>query len=392
MCSKRVILAIFLGLFSQLGSNASWAQPAINSVRINAETVKPEPFKKQNWDLLWKMLSGGRRLNDKTDESIAATLGLYSQIEWRITPDLRFYSELKAVFNSQRMQQDVFGDDFDDGFRMREAVLMYEPLSWTSFGAGAINQTRVNSPLLIADRTFPGLFQQVYIGERDKNGVGLELQELVPTSKSFNSQRVEKEKTPFLYTATLAGAWTPVEVITLKPQVTYFQFQDLPSRVAMDSTLFGNSTDQGGVSNTKFKYEFAGVSAGIETDLKVGSKLTLTGGFQNVVNQRAPTAFNTGRLGSLGAKIKIGEAEIKPELVSFYSESDTSPGVYNEGKFGHNNRQGWGAKLGVDFKKLGFNIRSEFYDADVVNENAKAGQSRQQYLSIYLETTYAEIL
>lgn len=392
MCSKRVLLATFIGLILQLCPNTSSAAPAENSVRINAETVKAEPFKKENWDLYWKMLSGGRHLNDKTDESIAATLGVYSQLEWRISSDLRFYSELKAVFNSQRMQQDVFGDDFDDGFRMREAVVMYEPLTWTSFGAGAINQTRLNSPLLIADRTFPGLFQQVYFGERDKNGVGLELQELIPTSKSFNSQRVEKEKTPFLYTATVAGAWTPTSVLTLKPQATYFQFQDLPSRVALDSALFGNTTDQGTVSNKKFQYEFAGTSLGLETDLKISKSLTLTGGFQSVNNQRAPSAFNTGRLGSLGAKIKIGGAEIKPEVISFYNESDTSPGVYNEGKFGHNNRQGWGAKLGVDFKKLGFNIRSEFYDADVVNENKRSGQSRQQYLSIYLETTYAEIL
>lgn len=388
MCFKRVSLAILTGLIFQLGSNASYAQET-SSVRLNSAQVEAEPFEKENWDLFWKLMTGGRRFNDKTDDGVAATLGMYAQVEWRITSNLRFSSEARAVFNSQRTQQDVLGDDFEDGLRMKEAVILFEPLEFTTFGAGAINQTRVRSPLLLNDKTFPGFFQQVRFGDK-KNGVGFEMQEVIPTSKSFNSQRAEKEKLPMLYTATVAGAWTPTEVLTLKPQLTYFQFQDLPSRVAMESAIYGNSIEPGGITNAQFKYDFAGTVMSLESDLNINRNLTVVGGYQVLTNNRAPRAFNTGRLGSLGFKTKIGEMELKPSYLVFYNESDSSPAIYNESKLGHNNREGWGARLDLDFKRYGFNIRSEYFDSDVVNSNTN--QSRQQYFSISLETTYVELL
>lgn len=389
MCFKRVSLAILTGLIFQLGSSTSFAQETANSVRMNAAPIHAEPFNKENWDLYWKLATGGRRFNDKTDDGVAATLATFAQIEWRITPELRFSSEARAVFNSQRTQQDILGDDFEDGLRMKEAVLLFEPFSMTTFGAGAINETRLRSPLLIGDRTFPGLFEQIHFGDK-ANGVGFELQQVVPTSKSFNSQRAEKEKLPMLNTATLAGAWTPTEVITIKPQFTYFQFSNLPSRVAVESAIYGNSIEPAGITNAKYKYAFEGTVMGLETDLHIGSNLTVMGGYQTLTNRKAPSAFNTGRLGSLGFKTRLGEMEIKPAYLVFYNESDTSPASYNEAKFGHNNREGWGARLELEFKRYGFNIRSEYYDADVVNSNAN--QSRQQYFSISLETTYAELL
>ncbi len=388
MCFKRVSLAILTGLIFQLGSNASYAQET-SSVRLNSSQIEAEPFNKENWDVFWKLATGGRRFNDKTDDGVAATLGMFAQIEWRISSQLRFSSETRAVFNSQRTQQDILGDDFEDGLRMKEAVVLFEPLSYTTFGAGAINETRLRAPLLIGDKTFPGLFQQVRFGDK-ANGVGFELQEVIPTSKSFNSQRAQKEKLPMLYTATVAGTWTPTEVITLKPQLTYFQFQDLPSRVAVESAIYGNSIEPGGITNAQFKYDFAGTVLGLESDLRIGSNLTVVGGYQVLTNNRAPRAFNVGRLGSLGVKTKIGEMELKPSYLVFYNESDTSPATYNEAKLGHTNREGWGARLDMEFRRYGFNIRSEYYDADVVNSNAN--QSRQQYFSISLETTYAELL
>ncbi len=388
MCFKRVSLAILTGLIFQLGSNASYAQET-SSVRLNSAKIEAEPFEKENWDVFWKLATGGRRFNDKTDDGVAATLGMFAQIEWRINSQLRFSSETRAIFNSQRTQQDVLGDDFEDGLRMKEAVVLFEPLSYTTFGAGAINETRLRAPLLIGDKTFPGLFQQVRFGDK-ANGVGFELQEVIPTSKSFNSQRAQKEKLPMLYTATVAGAWTPTEVITLKPQFTYFQFQDLPSRVAVESAIYGNSIEPGGITNAQFKYDFAGTVMALESDLRIGPNLAVVGNYQVLTNNRAPRAFNVGRLGSLGVKTKIGEMELKPAYLVFYNESDASPASYNEAKLGHNNREGWGARLDMDFKRYGFNIRSEYYDADVVNSNAN--QSRQQYFSISLETTYAELL
>lgn len=388
-----ILASLCMAIFSPT-SGAQDNEPAWGSARnkVTSERLTPEGLDKK-YNLKWKLLSGGRYYTETLSDMKAATLGFFSEFGWRFTDSLDLKTRLSLVMNTERSQLQ-FGDaEFEHGIRLREAVLRYRPATFLEIGAGAVNQGFLHSPLLI-DRSnaYPGAYAALCFcqgSESPTNFVSLKAQYSIPTSRSLNSQRIEKEPSPSFTTQTLMAHLEVNKHLEIEPFYTLFQYTDLPTRVAFESVSNGNSVTGVLPTQTRFDYEFSGYVAGAETKLTIVPNFKLLLGYSMIENQEAPEAFNTGQILGGGFELELADVIIRPIAQVFYNESDTSPAFYNNANYGNNNRQGYGVKLDIEFPKQGFAVVTEYMDLDLINPSPH--QYHGQMIQFKLETTYAEI-
>ncbi len=369
----------------------SVAQAEDSSSRMHLENLKVSTQKP--YELLMLFKSGLAQYSNVSDEKTAGNLRVESLFRYKFMDGLNFKADVRLGLLAQRSQQDISTDAFDDGFRMKQAYFEYEPLNKIKLMAGVVNQDKLflSIPLLLDDRGFPGLAQSATF-TNGENQLTFFAFEAVPTSRSLNTNRIEKEKTPVYLSQGLKGEWHLREDLTVTPFLMHYSFQNLPSVVASEGYSEGNSlafwTTE---SNAVFKYNFNGITAGSNLKYQFASKSSATLGYTYIQNLSAPQAYNSGALLSGELNLRYQDMAFRPALFSFYNESDTSPAAYNDLRFGHNNREGYGGQMRVDFLKWKFSTTARYIGADVINQTANH-QSQSEYFELVLETNYADIL
>ncbi len=357
-------------------------------VTSSSQLQPPRTFSNDRMQLEGRLRLGSQYLTDETDEGVNATFGLGVKFNYTFIDWLKLKSETRLTFSQERFQSQIDDDRFSDGFSVKEAVAVLEPVRFIEIGAGAVNQSYfISSPLLMSNRSFPGLYEQLqYVHGR--NYVAVRLGQAVPTSRSFDSHRQEKEKTPYYYTHGLRAGFLPNKHIRLEPYVTHYRYENLPSVVAFQSAIRGNTVPNPQPTNSVFAFEFEGMVAGLKTELRPNNRLALVGEYQYIKNSEAPETFNTGQWAGVTLKAQYKQMIFEPQVASFYNESDTSPASYNSGEIGHNNREGMAFGFDVTFMDYNFKIATDYVMADVVNPNEE--QSDLKYFVVTLETLYVE--
>ncbi len=336
-----------------------------------------------------QMLLGSQYVSDETDEGSNVNFGFGLKLNYKFLDSLELRSETRLNFSQERFQAQIDDDEFADGFSVKEAVAAWSPLTQVEIGAGAVNQHEfLEAPLLISNRSFPGAYQQLLFGEVDRNFVQFRLSQSIPTSRSFDSDRIEKEKTPYFFTEGVKLGVRPNKHIQFIPFYQRFRYTDLPSVVAYNGSFRGNTVADATPTNSRFAFDFEGYVAGLRVALDPTSDLSLFGEFQGIENTKAPEGFNSGQLGKAGLRVQLGQVVVEPVVGTFFNESDTSPAAYNSAHTGHNNREGMVYAFDLTFDKYNFKIASELVDARIVNPAQR--QSDMDYFSISLETLYVE--
>lgn len=365
----------------------SHAQESLTLERPNFSEANPQ---KPKLDLGLSL--GGYGFNDRINQANGASVRLTSAFGYKFADDIELRANVSLTQTSDRSQADFGPDEISSGFRMREALVDYRPINDLTVSAGAINQERVGSRLLIDDSlAFPGFMQSYTWGKSKGSGdfVQIWAQQTIPTSRSLNTRREEKEAVPTFLTQTLA-ARQAVGPVTIRPSVTHFQFTDLPSKVAFESAPYGNTVPSSPPTSSAFQFPFSGWLLSSDLSYRLAPRLKFSAGFEWLRNTNAPDAFNTGQLGRLGSEWELSDIILRPEYTTFFNESDTSPAFYNSFTLGHNNRQGFGLQMEVEFKRYKFKLTGRYVDSDVINQSLL--QSRSQFFELRLGTTYADVL
>ena len=354
----------------------------------SSRLVPPKTFSNDRLQLEGMLRLGSQYLTDETDEGANATFGFAAKFNYKFVDWLKLRSETRLTFSQERFQSQIDDDRFSDGFSMKEAVAVVEPNRYLEFGAGAVNQNYfISSPLLMSNRSFPGLYQQLQYTQ-GRNYVALRLGQSVPTSRSFDANRQEKEKNPYYYTAGLRGRAIIGKHFGIEPYVTHYRYENLPSVVAFRSAIRGNTVPDPQPTNSRFAFDFAGVLGGLKTEIRPNRRISLVGEYQYIRNGEAPETFNTGQWLGASVRTRYNQMVFAPGVATFYNESDTSPAFYNSGEIGHNNREGMVYEFDVTFEKYKFKIGMDYVVADVVNPREE--QSDLQYFVVTLETLYVE--
>jgi hypothetical protein len=363
------------------GTSANISAPAINNLSTNLTTnSRSSGFK-------YKVGTDFSSFGSETEQAQTAGFGVTGQFEHQLVDDLKIRVRAEGKFESGHAQS-RFGDNTPQtGIFLQEAVLAYKPFSFLALDGGAIDQSYLKSALLIDKHTFPGAMEKVLIGDR-KLGAEFQFEQAIPTSTTLTTETEGQEETPTFMAQTLTLQAEPTRSWFMQVYGTHYQFNNLPSKVANDSELYGNTMGVDvGLNASSFLFQFDGWLAGAETSVRILPSWKIGMGAQYLQNMKAPTGFNAGSMAFLDSTVSITPfVDIVPRGEIFFLESDVVPGAYNSSDFGHNNRDGYAADLDFVFKKSKFKIGARYVNANLINPNDS--QSAQQTILLKLETLY----
>ena len=275
--------------------------------------------------------------------------------------------------------------------RMRQGFFYYRPVEGLSIQAGAINQDFLSSPLLMKDQTFLSFLSgYAYIKEKYEfqSVAQFSLPSIINTFRRYN----EIEEAPYFVSLFNYGEWIPSSLLSFKGHVTGFYFSELPSFIATQSRLYGNTVD-GTLSNTAFRYGYYGVDADISSQVKLSSKVYLSLGYNILVN--FDTQFSEGMGERIYAIFDMNfwkAAKLYSRFEYFHNGSDSAPAYYNSEHYGHNNRKCFLAELKSFFPKGNFEVGLRYVLSQPINEAfGEQQEDRQHLLSLFVSTRYFSI-
>lgn len=395
--SRGLLGASFVALifFSALevfgASSASFATTDSLATRHNDSTKSSINSSTREQKFSYRLRSGFDSFANEREQAQFFGLSLGAQYELQLLSNLTFYTRAEAVLSSGYAQSQ-FGDNVGaSNIVLRESLLNFQILDsrYVKFliSGGAIDQGKFEMPTLINSQPFPAVSQKLILGSSNDAQIVISAEQAIPTSKTLSTKTVEAELLPIFTVEMLALELEPVKDLKLKGRALHFAFHDLPSAVALQSQVYGNTIFETGPNTAKFRYGFEGYGVGgsIAYSFTIPLALRLSGFLTQ--NMQAPEGYRMSQY--VDGNIEIGVSHgVQLDLggAVFFSEDDAAPGFYNDSRMGHNNRQGYTIHTALNFKDQKFRLRSSYTDADIINPNIN--QTRQQAIMIGFETSY----
>lgn len=350
------------------------------NANVSSTETKLNSFK--DFEVTTDLEMRGSSFSEGLEESQTVQLFVSPRAEVRVHEYFKLKAGVTVNLRSSRIQA-RFQNASSETFSLNELVVEFSPENYFELEVGAIDQSHLENRQLISPRAFPGVKLSSSFIKTDQVSAKAKLQYAIPTSSSLETDRSEAEELPILKTAGLEFEWEPISWIETSANINYFTFSDLPSVVAHRSDRLGNEVTGDEPTESFFAYGFRGISQSYKLKLKYTDRITNHLYIKTVENMDAPSDRSRAQHISLGLEVKFKTFSILPSLTSFYSESNSSPAVYNDAQLGHNNREGfvYGAKM--SFPKQGFSIAANYVKADLIE--AQSSQRDLKYLEVLLE-------
>lgn len=323
--------------------------------------------------------------DSKTESSAISALYIQNLFTHNISPTLGLTADLWLLFGSGHSESRFGGTGPFNLLWFSEAAMFWKPLSFLTIYAGTLNQSYLNTPLLIDYRGFPGVKAELK-WEKNKYSSEIILQKSVPSSSNLSAGAAEKETTPSFETQTLNLKFPLSAKIMGHAFVTNFRFKDLSPTTIGKGYFFGNTITKSDSSPDQFAYSFEGLTYGGHLEAKFGKSLKIDLGGYLLENQKAPDSFNFGK--EIFSRIKYDGAHYiySLNLKSFYNESDAAPVFYNSFHLGYNNREGHSVSLGFRQKEMNFKISTGYIKSHLIKPSEF--QEDQTYYYARFETDY----
>lgn len=296
-----------------------------------------------------------------------------------------FQTHVQASANLETgSSQTLYSEEFKpkQGFRLKEAQLIFAPTAYLHFSAGAIDQDRWNQPMLLSRQSFPSLLEKLEWGERlffrleALQAYAADTSTVPPSGLAFN----EGSSTLFLERVTLGARY--LEGGEARLYVSHYLFENASPAVAHQGRFFGNSVTGAVAANSRFVYAFRGYETGLSASAPFGRfhpVLNLSALF----NLEAPSARGVGWRGQLALGWEASDSfRLTPALEILSVDSDTGPAIYNSRFSGHSNRQGYGLTVAARFPKIQTDVAAEWFDTSVKVPNALQSDLRWFQLKV----------
>lgn len=374
-----VFSLIWLTTMPTLAQQQKQNRQAVNTNK----SVLNESTDETSSHLAWSLGLAVEQQRDSLSQQRTET-NLSARLKWDYT--LNSFTFLKiyprAYFQNGYVQSVSASKPKGSSFDLAEASLNLHDEDTLRFSLGALNQQRDNSGLLFADISFPAVQMRTQFGEAEESFIAFFAQGAIPSSSSVSSNSRDYEKTPSLITAGLSTQWKSSIAVT-RMRGSYFKFSDLPSNVAKDSGLLGNTTI-GDVANpsSQFKYQYQGYEAGLgfNFNLTSATDVQLEGNF--IQNQSAPSSLNQGYTAGTQLNVQSGVHRWSPIFEYFRIEPDAAVAYFNSSDY-QTNRIGYGTGLKYRYKK-NLAVKVTTGERSVIYESAS--QYRERFYSLSLET------
>jgi len=341
----------------------------------------------------WRLNTQARQYDRVTDSSTIFSTRLSGVLQYKFYDELRFFGQFDAIYQTGNAQS-RFGDlSPRTGVFLSDSYFLISPFTKTygdkfTIEVGALSQSRtLSNSVLISGNPFAGVSEVLRLKAGDL-GLTFRAQQTIPFSQVENAQLAEREQTPYFLSESLRLSYDKKNY-KISATGGLFQFSELPSNVAAQSEILGNSTTGNG-NVAEFDYDFKGWFSNLRLDAMLTSKVQLQLRGYLVQNLEAPDRLDRGHdfKGAIGFHTK--NSLIQPYYGVFSLEPDVSPAFYNASAFGNNNRDGWYAGLQIFVKApTKLNVNLKYTKAELLNPNAL--QEDQQTLFLTLQTHFKQL-
>ncbi|WP_413557502.1 hypothetical protein [Bdellovibrio sp. HCB209] len=350
-------------------------------------SVSNEPEKKR-FSAEWRLSMKGQGEEDLQSQSKYVDLRLELKSKYILSNSL--YIDLQpAIRLVSGQSQTVDGaDSMKNALLLNQAGLMFKPANYFQLAAGALDQRYNHTSLLVDSIAFPtARLQSLYrVGSTVS---GLVVESAIPTSTSLSTNTQEKEPTPGLNSAAIHMNYMPSKSAFWKNRVGYFVYSNLPSSVARDSMLLGNEVNTISDAHYQFVNEYAGIEAGTDMQVPVGTLFDAIFAAEYLVNQKAEQGQNSAYAVTVGAVTHLSSDNDLTLRAKYFSVEPEATVAYFNARGYETNRVGYAVEGIFSFKKQGFNLGAGYREAEVMFTNTV--QSREKTIMIKLETFYANI-
>lgn len=311
---------------------------------------------------------GGASIQEGKNTLEGAYLYFSPNFTIRLMPELKAKISPWGRFISARIQ-DRFNDDEDTGFIfLNDAYLAYSPAEWVEVRGGMLSQSVLRTSMMVSSyASFPG-------GQlRLTNPAGKDLrlttvfQYLIPTSQSGTADRDRSEKTPAFRTAHAELDYTGLSGWEFGVYGGYYQWDNLPSKVAIKSATRGNANVDGELV-TRFTSGFRGFFGGAEA-CYCKARYGFGFDFKRMRNIEAQDYSADGQMVGGGPRLKWKDVELDLNFRSYFIESDATVAYYNRSRLGHTNRVGENAEAVLRFPKNKFALYFEMFNARPISRD-----------------------
>lgn len=341
--------------------------------------AQPTFFKLSNLDTRWRFSAW--RWQEGLNDSLGVLLNLRLNWEKELISNLLFQVTLDLNASKSRLQQHVFGKNSSKIYSLREAKLVFFPISDLSLETGALSESFWKKDLLISgSSTFIGARQSWGIWNKETLSVDLHLEQSIPPSSSSDSFRVENEKLPYFFMAQGDIDYKQKDW-SLKSHLFYAQYFNLPTIIAFESGLLGNDADNNAAATSaKFRSEFGLVGAGMDYYYSLWGA-----GLESYIlwNSKAHiSSVAKARFVKLYFdQVSLFSQDLTLALEKFFIEPDATVAYYNTSSYGNTNRKGFTLEVIWKITSLS-KINLRYIQSSLINKQSLRDQLQSVSLGL----------
>jgi hypothetical protein len=306
-------------------------------------------------------------------------------MRYRIMDDLILWFEPYLIFRTGA-EQTMAGHSHSGTLLIpKDASLIWTPYKWWQLRGGILDENFNHSFLMLEDQAFPALRTTFYMGSQDAGASVMgEQSVLVVSSDTNNSNQIEK--TPTLEAASFETHYKFTRRNQVKLSAGYWQYDNLPSALAAEAALNGNTVTRTSDTFSVFAYQFHGYEGRARLELGIGP-LDWTLYSEGLYNTGAPSGMNTAW--SAGNEFVYYGAKNRKYGLNFeyfHVEPDAAVSAYNNIEFDRSNRNGIMAMPYFKWGKKQNKLSLRYVTSSLIYNNAP--QSDTSQIRLRWETDY----
>ena len=386
----RLILAL---IASALISQPAMADDSDNTTGKVGTSLFANPVNTSNGmpagdtHISWLLGIGGESIQEQSTSATLATANLRLDVEHDFSKELVTKLEV-GIYASAGSSAYFLSDQYKPGtsVNLNEGSIAWSPTWWGTVKGGVLKQNEMASPLLIDNQSFAGVSEQIH-GWIGFAKVSLTAEQTIPTVDGLSPRNGGAQPMPYLFLEKAAMNWEVSRSSQIRASMSYFDFGNLPSAVASDGLVWGNTIQGLGATASQFNYQYAGVEASAGFTIGFSKRLKWNADSTYINNLYAPVGSNEGLLIRNGLTFTFNNGmKLTPEIAYIYNQSDSSPAEYNSVAYGHNNIEGYAIGARFDMPKSKLHLNGVWVNGTPIDPNAF--QSDHSFVFLGLETDY----
>ena len=337
----------------------------------------------------WKTELAGQSTTGETQQSKLADFRLDFKVLYTLNSYLNLDFEPIVKFQSSNQQTLDAADTPDNKLLLYQAAVNFKPIYFFILSAGALNQGPMHTSLLIDDIPFPGARGNIAIySSRDVN-LNLLAETAIPATSSLSPNTNDLEPTPSFNSAALKFKMDSPASYSWTTLVGYFSYSQLPTAIAAQSYLLGNTVQLNSQTEGIFKYQYQGYEAKSKMKFSVIRGMDLFFGGEYLQNSKAPAGLNRASLLFAGTDVFLKKGmSLTVSGGYFHIEPDAAVAYFAPQSYFNTNRVGYMAETYLNFKRESFRIGLRYSEAEAMFVSPV--QNRERAILLRLETTYAD--